>query len=93
MRPVHTSQPTYRITPPPRPQESVKLLLAHGAQVGAAAMDDMNAIHFAAQKGHVEALRALINAGATTNSKTRKGGSDWRAGGWCNVQLQTRLLP
>lgn len=59
--------------PPPGPQECVKLLLAHGAQVGAAAMDDMNALHFAAQKGHTEAARALLNAGATVNSKTRKG--------------------
>lgn len=46
-----------------RSQEAVQLLLGHGSNVKAAAMDDMNALHFAAQKGHVEPIRHLINAG------------------------------
>jgi ankyrin repeat protein len=41
----------------------VKLLLNHGAQTTAAAMDDMNALHFAAQKGNTEVVRTLLNAG------------------------------
>lgn len=44
-------------------QEFVKLLLAHNVNTGAAAGDDMNALHFAAQKGHLEATRHLITAG------------------------------
>jgi ankyrin repeat protein len=42
----------------------VKLLLAHGCNVKAAAMDEMSALHFAAQKGHAEVVRHLLNAGA-----------------------------
>jgi ankyrin repeat protein len=44
-------------------QEVLKLLLAHGASATEAAADDMGPIHFAAQKGHTEAVRHLINAG------------------------------
>lgn len=47
-------------------QEAVQLLLGHGSNVKAAAMDDMNALHFAAQKGHVEPIRLLVNAGKNT---------------------------
>ncbi len=42
----------------------MKLLLANQANPKAAAIDDVNALHFAAQKGHVEVMRVLINAGA-----------------------------
>ena len=34
-----------------------------GANVHSAAMDDMSSLHFAAQQGHVEVSRALLNAG------------------------------
>lgn len=44
-------------------QEAAKLLLSHGVQPGACAMDDMNACHFAAQKGHTDLVRALLAAG------------------------------
>lgn len=43
--------------------ECVKLLLEAGANIKAFAMDDMNAMHFAAQKGHAEVVRQLLNAG------------------------------
>jgi len=44
--------------------EVVKSLLAHKANVKAAAMDDMLPLHFAAQKGHTEICRHLITSGA-----------------------------
>ncbi len=44
--------------------EVVKSLLAHKANVKAAAMDDMLPLHFAAQKGHAEICRHLITSGA-----------------------------
>jgi ankyrin repeat protein len=44
-------------------QETAKVLLAHGAKIGAAAMDDMNALHFAAQKGHAGMISILLDAG------------------------------
>ncbi len=44
--------------------EVVQSLLAHKANVKAAAMDDMLPLHFAAQKGHAEICRHLINGGA-----------------------------
>ncbi|MED6147406.1 hypothetical protein PIB30_043802 [Stylosanthes scabra] len=36
-------------------------------------MDDMAAIHFAAQKGHLEVVKALVAAGASVKACTRKG--------------------
>ncbi|BBH02737.1 Ankyrin repeat family protein, partial [Prunus dulcis] len=45
----------------------------HKADVGAAAMDDMGAIHFAAQKGHLEVVRTLLLSGASVKAYTRKG--------------------
>ncbi|CAK0785855.1 hypothetical protein CVIRNUC_009067 [Coccomyxa viridis] len=53
--------------------ECVKALLEAGANTKIFAMDDMNAMHFAAQKGHAEVVRLLLNAGLSVNSKTRKG--------------------
>jgi len=38
-------------------------LLAHQANVQLGAQDDFNALHFAAQKGHTEMCRILVNAG------------------------------
>jgi ankyrin repeat protein len=49
-------------------QEALKLLLAHGCNIKASAMDDMNALHFAAQKGQLEAIRRLITAGVCFGS-------------------------
>jgi ankyrin repeat protein len=40
--------------------------------VKAKAVDDMTALHFAAQNGHTEIARMLITAGLPVNSKTRK---------------------
>ncbi|XP_071919132.1 uncharacterized protein [Coffea arabica] len=47
--------------------------LCKKADVGAAAMDDMGAIHFAAQKGHTEVVRILVNFGVPIKSHNRKG--------------------
>ena len=44
--------------------EVVKSLLAHKANPRAGAMDDMLPLHFAAQKGHAEICRLLVNEGA-----------------------------
>lgn len=41
----------------------MKALLEAGADTKVFAMDDMNAMHFAAQKGHAEVVRQLLNAG------------------------------
>ena len=45
--------------------ECVKALLNAKADVKVFAMDDMNAMHFAAQKGHADVVRLLINHGAS----------------------------
>ena len=42
----------------------IKLLCDGKAAVNAGAADDMSALHFAAQKGHVAATRALLAAGS-----------------------------
>lgn len=47
--------------------------LSKKADVGAAAMDDMGAIHFAAQKGHLEVVRILVASGVPVKSINRKG--------------------
>ena len=41
----------------------MQALLEAGADKSAGAMDDMSALHFAAQQGHTEVVKALINAG------------------------------
>ena len=51
----------------------VSYLCKHKADVGAAAMDDMGAIHFATQKGHLEVVRTLLSSGASIKAFTRKG--------------------
>ncbi|KAK3002934.1 hypothetical protein RJ639_019099 [Escallonia herrerae] len=51
----------------------VSYLCKNKADVGAAAMDDMSAIHFAAQKGHLEVVRILLSSGASVKASTRKG--------------------
>ncbi|CAI9095084.1 OLC1v1030943C1 [Oldenlandia corymbosa var. corymbosa] len=54
-------------------QTKVVEFLSKKADVGAAAMDDMGAIHFASQKGHTEVVRILISAGVPIKSCNRKG--------------------
>ena len=46
----------------------MKALLEAGANTKIFAMDDMNAMHFAAQKGHAEVVRQLLNAGEMSYS-------------------------
>lgn len=46
----------------------MKALLEAGANTKIFAMDDMNAMHFAAQKGHAEVVRLLLNAGELSYS-------------------------
>lgn len=53
--------------------EVAEFLCNHKADVGAAAVDDMSAIHFASQKGHLEIVRILLRSGASVNASTRKG--------------------
>ena len=43
--------------------ECVQALLEAGADRSAGAMDDMSALHFAAQQGNTEVVKELINAG------------------------------
>ncbi|GAV58061.1 LOW QUALITY PROTEIN: Ank_2 domain-containing protein, partial [Cephalotus follicularis] len=56
-----------------RQTEVVSYLCNHKADVGAAAIDDMGAIHFAAQKGHLEVVRMLVSAGVSVKAANRKG--------------------
>ena len=51
----------------------VQFLCEHKADVKAAAVDEMAAIHFASQKGHLEIVRILLRSGASVNASTRKG--------------------
>ncbi len=76
----------------------LKLLLAQGCKVGAPAADDMNALHFAAQKGHSECVRHLLNAGQYMDSRNRKGftplhlaakGGEDAGGTWHAVKYNT----
>lgn len=53
--------------------EVINYLCKNKADVGAAAMDDMAAIHFASQKGHLEVVRTLISCGGSVKASTRKG--------------------
>ncbi|PPD99888.1 hypothetical protein GOBAR_DD03068 [Gossypium barbadense] len=69
--------------------QAVSYLCKQKADVGAAAMDDMGAIHFAAQKGHLEVVRTLLSSrsfrshlevikvllkkGASLDAKTKAG--------------------
>ena len=46
----------------------MKALLEAGANTKIFAMDDINAMHFAAQKGHAEVVRQLLNAGELSYS-------------------------
>ena len=43
--------------------QAVEVLLATKASLKATAMDDMNALHFAAQKGHTDISNILIENG------------------------------
>lgn len=53
---------------------SIDILLANGAQVSLAAIDDVNALHFAAMKGHAEAAKHLLaSGGLPVDCRTRKG--------------------
>ncbi|RYR75893.1 uncharacterized protein [Arachis hypogaea] len=51
----------------------VSYLCKNKANVGASAMDDMAAIHFATQKRHLEVVKALVAAGASIKVCTCKG--------------------
>ncbi|KAH7856807.1 hypothetical protein Vadar_005769 [Vaccinium darrowii] len=51
----------------------VNYLCKNKADVGAAAMDNMGASHFASQKGHLEVVRTLISFGISVKASNRKG--------------------
>lgn len=51
----------------------MRLLCDAKADVGAAALDDMAALHFACQKGHTEVVRILLASRAYVNARNRKG--------------------
>ena len=52
---------------------AVRELIRHGADVDAARGDGMTALHLAAERGHAEVARALIDAGAAIDGGTRIG--------------------
>jgi ankyrin repeat protein len=51
----------------------VQYLCNNKADVGAAAVDDTGAIHFACQKGHLDVVRVLHTSGASVKAANRKG--------------------
>lgn len=51
----------------------VQYLCNNKADVGAAAVDDIGAIHFACQKGHLDVVRVLHSSGASVKAANRKG--------------------
>jgi hypothetical protein len=54
----------------------VRALILAGAHAALGASDNMNALHFAAQKGHAECARLLITAGIKVNSKNSRTGAN-----------------
>ena len=44
--------------------QAVEALLASGADLHAAATDDTNSLHFAAQKGHLDVAKLLLAKGS-----------------------------
>lgn len=50
----------------------MKALLEAGASVKIFAMDDMSAMHFAAQKGHAEVVNVLLNHGTSSMLRRAK---------------------
>ena len=52
---------------------AIEQLLEQGSDVNAARGDGMTALHFAAELGHVEAVRILLRAGADVAAGTRIG--------------------
>ena len=53
--------------------EAVRELIRRGADVDGVRGDGMTALHFAAERGHAEVARALIDAGAAVGAGTRIG--------------------
>jgi len=51
----------------------VQYLCNNKADVGAAAIDDTKAFHFASQKGHLDVVRVLHSSGASVKAANRKG--------------------
>ena len=54
-------------------EDAVRALLDQGADVQTAHTDGMTALHWAAQRGHVEMAEVLIYAGANLDAVTRIG--------------------
>ena len=54
--------------------DCIDILLANGAHVSLAAVDDVNALHFSAMKGHAGAAKHLLaSGGLAVDCRTRKG--------------------
>ncbi len=53
--------------------DAVRELLARGEDANAAHGDGMSALHWAAEQGHAELVRTLIQGGATVDATTRIG--------------------
>jgi ankyrin repeat protein len=51
--------------------KTVELLIEKGASVNALTMDDVTALHYAAQSGYSETVAILIENGASLNARTK----------------------
>jgi ankyrin repeat protein len=57
--------------------KTVKLLLAHGADVNATAKNGWTALMCAAREGHIETMKLLLAHGADVNAADKDGRTAW----------------